>query len=316
MTLQQRLYILVLVSVIPALAIQFYGSIVSYRERETQVHQEVLRLAEYVSGELDRSASARLLLILRRVLAPPRRARRQSHSFYFGSSLALPSVKRRSFHRPQLQYDAEPAARSYSELHLCPCETSSAVFQIDGNSVSIMVASSSSLGDSFLQVRFVTHGLCNTLPHLAPCPENQGMGSFPGNAADTKAFLRFWRMPAPKHLQDFVSKPVGFCQIRTVRLIHDKCGNFSSGGLYFLRWEPAGSLNCSPCGVEYREKRCKDVRTDLALDLAEHLPPRHQSLLLRIDQRLEKSSALLGPCLANASGQSAHARMSECIAAS
>ena len=58
MTLQRRLYFLVLVSVIPALVIQLYGSIISYWERETQVHQEVLRLAEFVSGELDRIIEA------------------------------------------------------------------------------------------------------------------------------------------------------------------------------------------------------------------------------------------------------------------
>jgi two-component sensor histidine kinase len=70
MTLQRRLYILVLVSVIPALAIQLYGSIVSYREREAQVHQEVLRLAEYVSGELDRIIEANRAVLIAISQAP------------------------------------------------------------------------------------------------------------------------------------------------------------------------------------------------------------------------------------------------------
>ena len=70
MTLQQRLYILVLVSVIPALAIQLYGSIASYREREAQVHQEVLRLAEYVSGELDRIIEANRAVLVAISQAP------------------------------------------------------------------------------------------------------------------------------------------------------------------------------------------------------------------------------------------------------
>src|SRR5215208_342395 len=70
MTLQRRLYLLVLVSVIPALAIQSYGSIASYRERETQVHQEVLRLAEYVSGELDRIIEANRAVLVAISQAP------------------------------------------------------------------------------------------------------------------------------------------------------------------------------------------------------------------------------------------------------
>jgi two-component sensor histidine kinase len=74
MTLQQRLYILVLVSVLPALAIQLYDSIVSYREREAQVHQEVLRLAEYVSGELDRIIEANRAVLVAISQAPSVRA--------------------------------------------------------------------------------------------------------------------------------------------------------------------------------------------------------------------------------------------------
>jgi two-component sensor histidine kinase len=74
MTLQQRLYILVLVSVIPALALQLYGSVVSYREREAQVHQEVLRLAEYVSGELDRIIEANRAVLVAISQAPAVRA--------------------------------------------------------------------------------------------------------------------------------------------------------------------------------------------------------------------------------------------------
>jgi two-component sensor histidine kinase len=57
-------------TVIPALAIQLYGSIVSYREREAQVHQEVLRLAEYVSSELDRIIEANRAVLIAISQAP------------------------------------------------------------------------------------------------------------------------------------------------------------------------------------------------------------------------------------------------------
>jgi two-component sensor histidine kinase len=54
MPLQRRLYILVLLAVLPSLAVQTYGSIQAYNQRKAEVQAETIRLAEFVSGELDR----------------------------------------------------------------------------------------------------------------------------------------------------------------------------------------------------------------------------------------------------------------------
>ncbi|MBV8167712.1 MAG: hypothetical protein JO021_13030, partial [Alphaproteobacteria bacterium] len=58
-----RLFVLVLIAILPALAIQTYGEIDLRRARETEVRENALRLARFASGELDSIASgARALL--------------------------------------------------------------------------------------------------------------------------------------------------------------------------------------------------------------------------------------------------------------
>src|SRR5262245_15899613 len=54
MSLQKRLYMLVLIAVLPSLAVQTYGSVQAYHQRKAEVQAETIRLAEFVSGELDR----------------------------------------------------------------------------------------------------------------------------------------------------------------------------------------------------------------------------------------------------------------------
>jgi signal transduction histidine kinase len=49
-----RLFVLVLVSMVPALAIQAYNEIAGRESREAEVREDALRLAQFASGELDR----------------------------------------------------------------------------------------------------------------------------------------------------------------------------------------------------------------------------------------------------------------------
>jgi signal transduction histidine kinase len=49
-----RLFVLVLVAMLPALAIQAYNEIAGRETRETEVREDALRLAQFASGELDR----------------------------------------------------------------------------------------------------------------------------------------------------------------------------------------------------------------------------------------------------------------------
>jgi two-component sensor histidine kinase len=52
--LQKRLYGLALLAILPALAIQAYSGVRAYQQREAEARDEVLRLAQYAAGELDR----------------------------------------------------------------------------------------------------------------------------------------------------------------------------------------------------------------------------------------------------------------------
>ena len=53
-TLLARLFALVLMAILPALAIQAYNEIELKRSREAEVRQDALRLAKFATGELDR----------------------------------------------------------------------------------------------------------------------------------------------------------------------------------------------------------------------------------------------------------------------
>ncbi len=53
-TLLARLFVLVLMAILPALAIQAYNEIELRRSREAEVRQDALRLAKFATGELDR----------------------------------------------------------------------------------------------------------------------------------------------------------------------------------------------------------------------------------------------------------------------
>ena len=63
-SLVARLYLLVALAVLPAIAIQGYNELELRRERDGQVHAEALRLAEFAASELDgRLSEARTLLL-------------------------------------------------------------------------------------------------------------------------------------------------------------------------------------------------------------------------------------------------------------
>src|SRR5215208_5155920 len=70
MTILARLFILVAIAVLPALAIESYNQFNLRREREREVRGNALRLALFASGELDRivESGAGLLLALSRLL--------------------------------------------------------------------------------------------------------------------------------------------------------------------------------------------------------------------------------------------------------
>jgi PAS domain S-box-containing protein len=53
-TLQARLYGLVLLALLPAVAIQLWAALATLREREAEAHADMLRLARFAAGELDR----------------------------------------------------------------------------------------------------------------------------------------------------------------------------------------------------------------------------------------------------------------------
>ena len=55
MNLRARLFILVLLAILPALAIQGYNEIELKRSREAEVRADALRLTKFASGELDRA---------------------------------------------------------------------------------------------------------------------------------------------------------------------------------------------------------------------------------------------------------------------
>jgi hypothetical protein len=112
MPLQRRLYILVLLAVLPSLAVQTYGSIQAYNQRKAEVQAESIRLAEFVSGELDRiidNVRAALVLFQSfRPLAPPtlQRAQRTSRilrlKWRTGGTGAEPTWLRNPADRTQL----------------------------------------------------------------------------------------------------------------------------------------------------------------------------------------------------------------------
>jgi hypothetical protein len=85
LSLQLRLYTLVLLALLPALAIQVYGSVVAYREREAEVRAEALRLAQYVAGELDRIIAGHKGVMVAMGELPALRARRRGlHALCLG----------------------------------------------------------------------------------------------------------------------------------------------------------------------------------------------------------------------------------------
>ena len=71
MTILARLFILVAIAVLPALAIEGYNQFDLRQEREREVRRDALRLATFASGELDRivESGAGLLSALSRLPA-------------------------------------------------------------------------------------------------------------------------------------------------------------------------------------------------------------------------------------------------------
>jgi signal transduction histidine kinase/CheY-like chemotaxis protein len=71
MSILARLFILVMIAVLPALAIEAYNQIELRQEREREIRREALRLATFASGELDRiiESGAGLLAALSRLPA-------------------------------------------------------------------------------------------------------------------------------------------------------------------------------------------------------------------------------------------------------
>ena len=71
MTILARLFILVAIAVLPALAIEGYNQFDLRHEREREVRRDALRLATFASGELDRivESGAGLLSALSRLPA-------------------------------------------------------------------------------------------------------------------------------------------------------------------------------------------------------------------------------------------------------
>jgi len=71
MTILTRLFILVAIAVLPALAIEGYNQFDLRQEREREVRRDALRLATFASGELDRivESGAGLLSALSRLPA-------------------------------------------------------------------------------------------------------------------------------------------------------------------------------------------------------------------------------------------------------
>src|SRR6476646_8832272 len=52
LSLVARLYLLVALAVLPAIAIQIYNELTMRQQREAQVHDEALRLAEFAASDL------------------------------------------------------------------------------------------------------------------------------------------------------------------------------------------------------------------------------------------------------------------------
>src|SRR4051794_34886968 len=71
MSLLARLFILVAIAVLPALAIEAYNQVEMRQEREREMRRDALRLATFASGELDRiiESGAGLLSALTRLPA-------------------------------------------------------------------------------------------------------------------------------------------------------------------------------------------------------------------------------------------------------
>jgi PAS domain S-box-containing protein len=70
MSLIWRLYVLVALAVIPAIAIQGWNELSLRRERETQAHAEAQRLAQFVTGELSQIVEGASLLLTTIASAP------------------------------------------------------------------------------------------------------------------------------------------------------------------------------------------------------------------------------------------------------
>jgi two-component sensor histidine kinase len=88
LTLQQQLYVLILLAILPALAIQIYGSIKAHNERAELVRAEALRLAKFVSGELDRIIEANRAVLITIARGPSVRAHDQAKCTRYVVSLA------------------------------------------------------------------------------------------------------------------------------------------------------------------------------------------------------------------------------------
>ncbi len=74
LSIQQRLYLLVLVAVLPALLILTADAVATYRQREHAVRQESLQLAQFAAGELDRIILANRALLTAMANLPAVRA--------------------------------------------------------------------------------------------------------------------------------------------------------------------------------------------------------------------------------------------------
>ena len=74
MSLVGRLYLLVLVAMLPAVAIQLYNGLALRRDLEAEAHAEALRLARFAASELDGILGGAQTLLLSLANAPAVRA--------------------------------------------------------------------------------------------------------------------------------------------------------------------------------------------------------------------------------------------------
>ena len=90
--LAARLFALVLIAILPALAIQAYNEIMLKRSRETEVRTDALRLAKFAAGELDRiiDNGRTLLVAVTHYPAVRNRDAKTCSDFFAGLSKVFP----------------------------------------------------------------------------------------------------------------------------------------------------------------------------------------------------------------------------------